>query len=75
VVLSRKWAKLKEIVEELGEAGLSKDDYSDEKLLRQFNQSSYYETDEEEQDGAKVGKDYVLGPLLPLKEELEKDKV
>lgn len=69
MVLSRKWAKLRKLWRNSG------DDYSDEKLLRQFNKSSYYETDEEEQDGAKVGEDYVLGPLLPLKEQLEKDKV
>jgi len=67
-------AEVKEIVEEVSEAGLSGDDYSDEKLLRQFSKTSYYETDEEEQDGAKVGEDFVLGPLLPLKEQLEKDK-
>jgi len=76
--------EVKEIVEEVGEDGLSGDDYSDEKLLSQFSKSLYYETDEEEQYGAKVGEEFFLGPhlplkeqlgpLLPLKEQLEKDK-
>lgn len=77
--------EIKEIVEEVGEAGLSEDDHSDEKLQRQFCESLHYETDEEEKyDATKVGEDFLLGPLLPrkeqlgpllpLKEQLEKDK-
>ncbi|GLJ26895.1 hypothetical protein SUGI_0526180 [Cryptomeria japonica] len=45
-----------------------------EKLMRQFSEATYYDSEEEEHGDAKVGGDFVVGPLLPLKEQLEKDK-
>ncbi|KAH9305063.1 hypothetical protein KI387_009467, partial [Taxus chinensis] len=60
-----------EVVEEKGNgepAGPS------EKLIKQVSDASYYDSEEEEHGDAKVGGDFVVGPLLPLKEQLEKDK-
>ena len=43
---------------------------------RQSSVASLYETDDEADEGQGVGvSDYVPGPLLPLKEQLELDKV
>eukprot|EP01018_Ginkgo_biloba_P006355 Gb_41790 [translate_table: standard] len=66
--------EVKEIGEQKGEPGPSGDVYSSEKLLRQFSKASYYDSEDEERDDSKVGEDFVVGPLLPLKEQLEKDK-
>eukprot|EP01018_Ginkgo_biloba_P037173 Gb_11017 [translate_table: standard] len=64
---------VKEISEQKGEPGPSREVYSSNKLLRQFNKASCYDSEEEECDDSKVGGDFV-GPLLPLKEQLEKDR-
>eukprot|EP00250_Pteridium_aquilinum_P016987 c23396_g1_i1 orf=394-1191(-) len=58
----------------------SGEDPSTERLVRQMSTASFMESDDETDAAAAAasiaaaGEDFVLGPLLPLKQQLEKDK-
>jgi hypothetical protein len=61
-------------------AGPSKvEDHFPTELLRQFSSHSCFDSEEEECDSAPVADEYTLkeglGPMVALKEQLEKDKV
>eukprot|EP00249_Psilotum_nudum_P018690 c26920_g3_i1 orf=766-1581(+) len=45
-----------------------------ERLQRQFSASSFSDSEVEDNEGPIMSDEFVLGPLIPLKEQLEKDK-